>query len=83
MSDNQQEQKDTQSPPVLTHVQIGGKQVPWNKINKPHTRIIDPQNHKPIPSKEQFPDLEPAAKEREAKIAEERAASGEQKAPSS
>lgn len=57
--------------PENIQVNIGGKQVPLSKINKPHHRILD-HNQKPIPDPKTFPDVEPEAKEREAKLAESR-----------
>ncbi|KAK6457685.1 uncharacterized protein RJT20DRAFT_2235 [Scheffersomyces xylosifermentans] len=54
-------------------VNIGGKQVPFNKINKPHHVVLDPHHHKPQVNAESFPDLEPEAKEREAHLEAARA----------
>lgn len=45
--------------------------MPLSKINKPHHRVLD-HNQKPVPDPKTFPDVEPEAKEREAKLAEER-----------
>lgn len=47
-------------------VNIGGKQVPFNKINKPHAVVLNPDQHKPIPNAQDFPDLTEEAKKREA-----------------
>lgn len=52
-------------------VDLNGKQVPLLKISKPHHRVLD-HNQKPIPDPKTFPDVEPEAKEREAKLAAER-----------
>lgn len=46
-------------------VNIGGKQVPFSKINKPHNVVLDPSKHKPQVNVENFPDLTPEAKKRE------------------
>ncbi|PSK39321.1 hypothetical protein C7M61_001930 [Candidozyma pseudohaemuli] len=59
-------------------VDLNGKQVPLLKISKPHHRILD-HNQKPVPDPKTFPDVEPEAKEREAKLAEERKQAAEQK----
>ncbi|KAF5211231.1 hypothetical protein EJF18_30591 [Clavispora lusitaniae] len=53
-------------------VNIGGKSVPLNKINKPHNVVVGGLD-KPIPKAEDFPEVEPEAREREARLAEERA----------
>lgn len=52
-------------------VDLNGKQVPLLQISKPHHRVLD-HNHKPVPDPKTFPDVEPEAKEREAKLAAER-----------
>lgn len=66
-----QEGKD----PSKILVDLDGKKVPLSSINKPH-HVVDPLLHpagnKPVPNPETFPDVEPEAKEREAKLAEER-----------
>lgn len=70
-----QEEKDKELfNPDNMMVNIGGKTVPFSKINKPHTVIINPEHHKPKVDASSFPDVEPAAKEREEKLAAERAA---------
>lgn len=53
-------------------INVGGKQVPLSKVNKPHNAVVGGLD-KAVPHAESFPDVEPAAKEREAKLAEERA----------
>lgn len=53
-------------------INVGGKQVPLSLVNKPHHAVVGGVD-KPVPNIESFPDVEPAAKEREAKLAEERA----------
>lgn len=68
-----QEQRDKELfDPDNLIINMGGKQVPFNTINKPHAVVIDPKN-RPQHDPKNFPDLEPAAKEREAKLAAERA----------
>lgn len=59
-------------------VNIGGKQVPLSRVNKPHHRILD-HNKKPVPDPNTFLEVEPEAREREAKLAEERKAAAEQR----
>ncbi|SGZ51254.1 CIC11C00000003697 [Sungouiella intermedia] len=54
-------------------VTIGNKQVPLSKINKPHNVVVGGVD-KPVPNLQQFPDVEPEAKAREAKLDAERAA---------
>ncbi|ODV77265.1 uncharacterized protein CANTADRAFT_55952 [Suhomyces tanzawaensis NRRL Y-17324] len=49
-------------------VNLGGKQVPFSAINKPHHAVIQPQQNKPQVDAASFPDVEPAAKEREAQL---------------
>lgn len=65
-----QEQKDAENfNPDNLIVNIGGRLVPFSLINKPHHAIVHPkEHHAPIDAKD-FPDLEPEAKEREAKLA--------------
>lgn len=53
-------------------VDIGGKKVPWSSVNKPHTRILEADKHKPVPNPDTFPDIEPDAKKREEQLAAER-----------
>lgn len=53
-------------------INMGGKQVPFSKINKPHHVVIDPREHKPQVDAASFPDLEPAAKARELELAAKR-----------
>lgn len=55
------------------YVDIGGKKVPWNSVNKPHSVVLDVDKHKPVPNPDTFPEVEPAAKEREQQLAQERA----------
>lgn len=47
-------------------VNMGGRLVPFSKINKPHNVVLDPKEHKPIPNAQDFPDLTPEAKARDA-----------------
>ncbi|KAG2733722.1 hypothetical protein G9P44_003247 [Scheffersomyces stipitis] len=68
-----QEQEKTLFDPDNLMVNIGGKQVPFNKINKPHHVVLDPSLHKPKVDVASFPDLEPEAKQREAELAAARA----------
>lgn len=73
MSDKQDNKTPIeQSKPEDVTVEIGGKQIPFNKINKPHTVVLNPDRHKPKVDPSTFPDLEPSAKEREAKLEAER-----------
>lgn len=71
MSNNKltQEQKDAENlNPDNLFVNIGGKLVPFSLINKPHNVVVQPKDHHaPINTKD-FPDIEPEAKEREAKL---------------
>lgn len=53
-------------------VNMGGRQVPFNSINKPHHVVIDPVNHKPKVDPKSFPEVEPEAKAREDKLEAER-----------
>lgn len=53
-------------------IDMGGKQVPLSKINKPHNVVID-HRHKPVINAAEFPDIEPEAKEREVKLQKDRA----------
>lgn len=53
------------------YVDIGGKKVPWNSVNKPHAVVLG-SDQKPVPDPATFPDIEPAAKEREARLEAER-----------
>lgn len=74
MSDNTkkltQEEKDAEyfNPDNLV-INAGGKSVPFSQINKPHHAVIQPRDHQANINVNEFPDIEPAAKEREAKIA--------------
>lgn len=68
---------DTNAPPKdakpeEVYVQLGDKKVPFSKINKPHTVVLNPGQHKPQVDPSTFPDIEPAAKEREAELEAER-----------
>lgn len=49
-------------------VNIGGKSVPFGKINKPHAVVMDPSRHKPRIDPKDFPDLTDEAKAREAEL---------------
>lgn len=71
MSDNQNKDNSHQFDPDNVHVQIGNTKVPFNKINKPHTVVLNPERNKQV-DPNTFPDLEPSAKEREAKLEAER-----------
>lgn len=76
MSDNKnlaQEELDKHNfDPDNLMVNIGGKQVPFSSINKPHHVVVDPKDHQaPVDAKD-FPDLEPEAKAREAERAEKK-----------
>lgn len=51
-------------------INMGGKQVPFSRINKPHNVVLDPLKHKPKVDANKFPDVEENARIRE----EERAA---------
>lgn len=65
-----QEERDQQLfDPNNMMVNMGGKLVPFSKINKPHHVVIQPKDHQPQFNAESFPDVEPEAKEREAKLA--------------
>ncbi|KAK6201078.1 Asr3 protein [Scheffersomyces amazonensis] len=55
-------------------VDMHGKRVPFSKISKPHHVVLDPARFKPQVNAETFPDIEPAAKEREAQLAAAREA---------
>ncbi|KAK6461762.1 hypothetical protein DFJ63DRAFT_314392 [Scheffersomyces coipomensis] len=55
-------------------VNMNGRQVPFSQINKPHNVVLNPGQHKPKIDVASFPDLEPAAKEREAELAAAREA---------
>lgn len=57
-------------------ITMGNKQVPLSKINKPHNVVVGGVD-KPLPDLKQFPDIEPEAKAREAKLEEERKAKAE------
>lgn len=61
-------QKDQTADDV--NINLGGKTVPFSKINKPHTVVIKPQHHHP--QTKDFPDLEPQAKQREAELEQQR-----------
>lgn len=56
-------------------ITIGNKQVPLSSVNKPHNVVVGGRN-KPVPDVTLFPDVEPEAKAREAKLEEERAKKG-------
>ncbi|OBA20009.1 hypothetical protein METBIDRAFT_45032 [Metschnikowia bicuspidata var. bicuspidata NRRL YB-4993] len=45
---------------------MGGKKVPFSKINKPHNVVVGGAN-KPIPNLENFPSLEPWAQDQQDK----------------
>ncbi|EGV64988.1 hypothetical protein PSN45_004777 [Yamadazyma tenuis] len=77
MSENNQDSpKPTKSAvdmdPSDIYVKIGNKQVPFSSINKPHSVLLGPKHHKPQPPTEDFPDLTPAAKAREAELEEKK-----------
>lgn len=57
----------------LKYVNIGGRSVPWDKVNKPHHAVVNPKDHIPQVDASSFPDIEPEAKEREARLEAERA----------
>lgn len=61
-SDEQKEPKD-----IL--IDMGGKKIPLSKINKPHNVVVGGA-HKAIPNLENFPSLEPWAKDQEQKDSE-------------
>lgn len=68
-----QEELDLQNfNPDNLMVNMGGKQVPFSSINKPHHVVIDPKYHKPQVDANSFPDVEPEAKARDQKLEEER-----------
>lgn len=73
MSNNPtQQQKDAANfDPNNMMVNMGGRLVPFSQINKPHHVVIEPKDHHAINTQD-FPDIEPEAKAREAKLAEER-----------
>lgn len=71
MSDKPKQDDSHNFDPENLMVNIGGRLVPWNKVNKPHHAVLNPEQHKPQLNAEDFPDIEPEAKEREAKRAEE------------
>lgn len=74
-----QEEKDKEYfDPDNLIVNLGGKQVPFNQINKPHTVVLD-ERHKPKVDPNTFPDIEPEAKAREAKLEENRAQASQKK----
>lgn len=52
-------------------INMGGKQVPLSKINKPHNVVIG-GTKKAVPNVEQFPAVEPEAKAREESLKKER-----------
>lgn len=60
MSQNQENQEEIM-------VNLGNKQVPLSKINKPHNVVVGGGN-KPIPDLKLFPEVEPEAKAREEKL---------------
>lgn len=70
MSDNDQnrDRDISKLKPEELMVNMGGKQVPFSKINKPHHVILDPQHHQPKVEAESFPDVEPQAKLREEEL---------------
>lgn len=51
---------------------MGGRQVPFSAINKPHHVVLDAKDHVPIPEGKDFPGLTPEAKARDAERAEAR-----------
>lgn len=53
---------------------MGGRQVPFSAINKPHHVVLDAKDHVPIPDTKDFPGLTPEAKARDAERAEAKAA---------
>mmetsp|Transcript_292 Transcript_292/g.270 ORF Transcript_292/g.270 Transcript_292/m.270 type:complete len:110 (+) Transcript_292:46-375(+) len=68
-----QEELDQQNfDPDNLMINMGGRQVPFSSINKPHHVVIDPKQHKPQVDPNSFPDIEPEAKAREQKLEEER-----------
>lgn len=60
---------ENEEDPVIT---VGNKQVHLSQVNKPHNVVVGGVD-KPIPDLKQFPDVLPEAKEREEKLAAERA----------
>lgn len=65
MSQNQEKQEEIM-------LNMGNKQVPLSKINKPHNVVVGGVD-KPIPDLKAFPGVEPEAKAREEKLDAERA----------
>ncbi|EMG51005.1 hypothetical protein G210_4968, partial [Candida maltosa Xu316] len=45
-------------------VDLGGKKVPWSRINKPHA-VVHPTDHHPQVDANSFPDIEPEQKQKE------------------
>lgn len=52
-------------------INMGGKQVPLSKINKPHNVVVGGTN-KAVPNVKEFPAVEPEAKAREESLKQER-----------
>lgn len=48
------------------YVEIGGKRVPFNKVNKPHSVVLNPNRHKQQIDPQSFPGLTEEGKAREA-----------------
>ncbi|RLV95783.1 Protein CASP [Spathaspora sp. JA1] len=65
----EQEQDINNFDPENLIVNMGGRQVPFSKINKPHNVVLEPKYHKPNVNPESFPDIEPEAKQREEELA--------------
>ncbi|EGW33215.1 uncharacterized protein SPAPADRAFT_60554 [Spathaspora passalidarum NRRL Y-27907] len=69
--DAKQDDKSNYDPENLI-INMGGKQVPFSEINKPHNVVLEPKQHKPVVSADAFPDIEPEAKQREEELAAKR-----------